>query len=463
MKIKIQMVIESGNESTVEEITSFEKENLSQETLGLSLQDAKNILAETQKILVSHQVTDYVKQRRFCPDCGKLLSVHGYHKITYRTLFGTLCLNSPRLCECSCKSDKKITFSPLTKIITERTAPEYVYLQSKWASLMSYGLTAKFLEEVLPLHVHTSSIFSNTQEISERLEKELEKEPCMFNGCCQNELAKLPRPSEPLVVGIDGGYVRAKEKDGCFEVIVGKSLQKSHATKRFGFVADYDEEPRRRLHEVLQNQGLQMNQSITFLTDGGDTVRNLSYYMTPQAEHILDWFHVTMRITAMKQMAKGIPPTKDFDPPEKDLERVKWSLWHGNIFKALQILDSLLFDLECYSEEQEKKKDKQFRLYQAIEEFHGYIENNSPSIPNYGERYRYGEIISSAFVESTVNEIISKRMSKKQQMRWTKKGAHLLLQVRVKTLNNELRKLFCKWYPRMQQERANETMLPKAA
>jgi hypothetical protein len=59
MKIKIQMVIEGDDGSTVEEITSLEKENLSQETLGLSLQDAKNILAETQKILVSHQVTDY--------------------------------------------------------------------------------------------------------------------------------------------------------------------------------------------------------------------------------------------------------------------------------------------------------------------------------------------------------------------------------------------------------------------
>ena len=49
-------------------------------------------------------------------------------------------------------------------------------------------------------------------------------------------------------------------------------------------------------------------------------------------------------------------------------------------------------------------------------------------IPNYSNRYNYGETISSAFVESTVNEVVSKRMVKQQQMRWTKKGAHLLLQ-----------------------------------
>jgi hypothetical protein len=31
-------------------------------------------------------------------------------------------------------------------------------------------------------------------------------------------------------------------------------------------------------------------------------------------------------------------------------------------------------------------------------------------IPNYGERYRHGERISTGFVESTVNQVVSKRM-----------------------------------------------------
>ena len=42
------------------------------------------------------------------------------------------------------------------------------------------------------------------------------------------------------------------------------------------------------------------------------------------------------------------------------------------------------------------------------------------------------------FVESTVNQVVSKRFCKKQQMQWSKRGAHLLLQTRVKTLNREL-------------------------
>ena len=83
----------------------------------------------------------------------------------------------------------------------------------------------------------------------------------------------------------------------------------------------------------------------------------------------------------------------------------------------------------------------------AVTEFGGYIRANASCIPNYGERYRCGEAISSAFVESTVNQVVSKRMVKKQQMRWTPEGAHLLLQVRTRTLNRELAATFRAWYP----------------
>ena len=50
---------------------------------------------------------------------------------------------------------------------------------------------------------------------------------------------------------------------------------------------------------------------------------------------------------------------------------------------------------------------------------------------------------------SAVNQVISKRMVKKQQMRWTESGAHNLLQIRTKVLNNQLRETFIRWYPGM--------------
>ncbi len=84
-----------------------------------------------------------------------------------------------------------------------------------------------------------------------------------------------------------------------------------------------------------------------------------------------------------------------------------------------------------------------------MREFNGYIIANENYIVNYGDRYRNGETISTAFVESTVNEVISKLFVKKQQMRWTKVGAHNLLQVRTQMLNDDFYQLFCKWYPGM--------------
>jgi hypothetical protein len=87
------------------------------------------------------------------------------------------------------------------------------------------------------------------------------------------------------------------------------------------------------------------------------------------------------------------------------------------------------------------------KLLKAVEEFHTYIRNNAGCIPNYGERYHQGERISTGFVESTVNQVVSKRMVKKQQMQWTIRGAHLLLQIRTRVLNDEWEATFRTWYP----------------
>jgi len=40
-------------------------------------------------------------------------------------------------------------------------------------------------------------------------------------------------------------------------------------------------------------------------------------------------------------------------------------------------------------------------------------------VANYGDRYRHGEAISTVFVESIVNQVVSKRMVKQQQRVFT--------------------------------------------
>ncbi|TPW26423.1 ISKra4 family transposase, partial [Martelella alba] len=59
------------------------------------------------------------------------------------------------------------------------------------------------------------------------------------------------------------------------------------------------------------------------------------------------------------------------------------------------------------------------------------------------------------FVESTVNTVVGKRFSKRQQMRWSKRGAHLMLQTRPRTLDGTLRAKFEHWYPGMKPGKEN--------
>jgi hypothetical protein len=118
------------------------------------------------------------------------------------------------------------------------------------------------------------------------------------------------------------------------------------------------------------------------------------------------------------------------------IARLKWSLWHGLVDKALGKIDDLESAIEPFSETYARFP----RLVKALSELRTYIVNNRHVIPNYGERYHNGEAIATGFVESTVNEVVSRRFCKQQQMQWSKEGAHLLLG----TLENKTSPLL--WY-----------------
>ena len=475
MKIRIQIVMEAANGESerIEEIVELERSSLQPETLGLTLAESKTLLQGIQQRMVSEQVAEYMAQFNTCPDCGARRTKKGQHTLVYRTLFGKLNLISPRLYDCACHQPHQArhSSSPLATWLEAHSSPELLYLETKFASLMSYGLSIRLLSEVLPIanEVNATSMRRHQQQIAERIESELGEEDFQFIKGCPDEWGRQPRPEPPLTVGLDGGYVHASDQksrtEGWFEVITGKSVKADGDAKVFAFVNKYDTKPKRRLYEVLKSQGLQMNQQVVFLSDGGDTVRSLQRYLSPESEHLLDWFHITMRLTVMKQMTKGMirelaaqknqkKPQKEADESEntdvpaqllKQLESIKWHLWHGNVTEALALIYDVNVDLEIWEENPTNKK----KLLKLVCEFENYIRANGAFIPNYGERYRHNETISTAFVESTVNYVISKRFVKKQQMRWTQRGAHLLLQTRVQVLNDDLLKTFGRWFKGM--------------
>ena len=74
----------------------------------------------------------------------------------------------------------------------------------------------------------------------------------------------------------------------------------------FAFVHRFDRHARARIGSVLKSQGLVYHQPVTFVTDGGDTVRSRPKRLHPRAEHVIDWFHIAMRFGQVLRAAAGV-------------------------------------------------------------------------------------------------------------------------------------------------------------
>jgi hypothetical protein len=227
MKCTIQVVITTDEGQTeTREIASIEREDLTPTTLGLTLAEGKAMLKALQEVVVQQQLTAYLKTQRPCAHCGNLQGRKGSHTTQVRTVFGTISVQSPRLYQCPCQPHPTKTYSPLAVLLPEHLTPELLFLETKWAALVSYGVTAELLHEVLPIDeaLAPRTIREHVFTVAERLEQELGDEQWSFIDSCPAEWSRLPIPNGPLTVGIDGGYVRAQGKPGWFEVIAGKSI-----------------------------------------------------------------------------------------------------------------------------------------------------------------------------------------------------------------------------------------------
>src|SRR5256885_3680263 len=193
MKLRVQVVIESDDEdndehrSAVHEVAQIDRDALSVDTLGLQLAEAKHLLQQVQAVLIDEQVRTSLAEQVACPDCGRPRAHKDMKTIVTRTLFGTLHLRSPRWHQCPCQSQPTRTFSPLAAVLPERTTPELLYLESKFAGLISDGRSAELLAETLPLgrQLHASAVRLHALATGTRLESELGPEQPMFAEGCQ--------------------------------------------------------------------------------------------------------------------------------------------------------------------------------------------------------------------------------------------------------------------------------------
>jgi hypothetical protein len=201
---------------------------------------------------------------------------------------------------------------------------------------------------------------------------------------------------------------------------------------------------------MLEDQGCNSNSTVAVLADGVDGLGGIVRPAIPQAPRtILDWFHISMRLRHIEQMGPSMTGLFPGEEALSKISRLRHKMWNGQWHGALHRMR------DCYHGTSmvattvtsfHAERVKRFRKH--LIDLRDYLLNNQGNLTNYGKARRDGLRISSALAESGMNHLINTRMGKRQPMRWSADGAHLLLQVRCAVLDHRLEALFREWFPR---------------
>ena len=328
MEITVRVIVDPGDggPATSHDVVVLAREDLSVTTAGLRLDEAHQVLSGIQQHLVVAQAVAALDRAETCGDCGRRLAHKDGRTIVLRSLFGTLRISSPRFKTCGCRGGARGTFSPLAEMLPERTTPELAYWEAKYAALASYGAAADLLTDTFPLGrtLQASALRRRTTAHrrtpggrARRRTRPASSTPapptgrrCPARTCpwssAWTAATCTPRPRPPAATA------------GSRSSPAAPSPPATGKAKCFAYTQTYDTKPRRRLYELLKSQGMQDNQTVEFFTDGGEDVRDLPGLLNPQARHYLDWFHITMRITVLRNMTRGLPVPEPADPGDHD-------------------------------------------------------------------------------------------------------------------------------------------------
>ena len=198
-----------------------------------------------------------------------------------------------------------------------------------------------------------------------------------------------------------------------------------------------------QLRGVLHELGATPATPVTILSDGADGSRSVGEAASVgPTRHVLDWFHLSMRIQHVAQTVEGWPDNTAEDRQEgahlADVvdQHIRWRLWHGQVQRALDLIGDTIGPLEATATNATSPvaapAGKVAAVLRALET---YVSGQSDIIIDYATARRCEQPISTATTESTVQQPLHRRMNANQQMRWSPRGAHLMLKVRTAVRN----------------------------
>jgi len=211
MRLKVQLVICADDErsDTIQDVAVLEKDCHWIEQLGLTLSEAKQLLIQLQQRVVAHQTSVFVATHSNCEAWGAPLQRKEETTRGLRTLFGTVLLPNPRLYHCRCQAQSPATFRPLSGLLTESTTPALLFVETKWASLISYGLTARVLKDFLPVDetLNATTVQNHTLAVAQRCEEELREDEGVMGDRCPRDGEPLSHPQEPFCCKFQSKFI----------------------------------------------------------------------------------------------------------------------------------------------------------------------------------------------------------------------------------------------------------------
>ncbi len=406
-----------------------------------------------QSAAVAHEAETFCLFRRVCPDCHAFRPVKDYTVRRLRTVFGTVEVRNPRWMLCQdCYPGMIAAFAPLKAICPDRATPELMELTARLGSTMPYRQAAKVLTDFLPIEpteMH-ATVRKRTIRIGERLDDQIAPEiwraKAQVEDRHQLEMQLLGDRRKEFVISVDTAHVRSAERSAArnFELGVARCSRggRGEAGGRY-FVTSSTEQHaiRDRALHALKEVGYRGFGDVTVISDGADILKRVPRAMPQPTAHIIDWFLIAMKIQPMQQIADYAARSRsdlaEISPSiDRDIRALKWRLWHGRVDRTIHDLETLLSRLK----QLEGKTDfSTARLDSLGTQLLTYVRSNRSAIIDYAKRYRAGLRVATTLAESAVNSLVGKRMVKKQQMRWSLHGAHMLMQVRTADINGELR------------------------
>ncbi len=152
-----------------------------------------------------------------------------------------------------------------------------------------------------------------------------------------------------------------------------------------------------------------------------------------------------MRLQHLKQIVSALSADDPARAAAKaviveEVERLHWRIWNGKAQDAQISIDRIRAVMHHFQGEPDPRRSTapSRKLWTALHALDGYLTGQSAWLVNYAERHRAGLRVGTAIIEGTANFLVNRRMNKSQQMRWSRRGADLLLQVRCAVYNGTL-------------------------